>query len=121
MAETWISRPELEDIIGRDAAATLCRCRGGIGTYVPRKPDADSLLGRIIGLGPLRALSAMYGGENITVPNGRRAEPFKGRILALLEAGRTCSAIALELGVTERHVRELASRVRPRSRQLSLL
>lgn len=121
MAETWVSRPELEDLIGRNAAEVLCRCHGGVPVYVPVKVDADSALGRIIGIGPLRVLSSLYGGESITVPNGRRTEPFKGRILALLEEGHSCAAIALELGVTDRHVRELASRARPRARQLSLL
>jgi hypothetical protein len=43
----------------------------------------------------------------IVVPNLRRGEPLKGRILSRLEAGEKPDAIAEALGVTTRYVRRL--------------
>lgn len=80
MAETWVSRPELEDVIGRDAADTLCHSYGGVPVYVPRRADPACQLGRILGIFALSALVAKYGGIRITVPNGRRGEPYKTAI-----------------------------------------
>lgn len=121
MAENWISRPELEELIGREAADTLCRTSGGVPLHVPYSPDAGSRLGRLLGPGPLTALCAEYGGMRITVPNGRRPEPHKGAVIRLLEAGRPHGSIALELGVTERYVRMVAARMRGAPAQYSLL
>lgn len=115
MAEIWVSYPELSDLIGADAARALCACLGGVPVYVPRKAaDAASArtLARIVGPRALDALCAAYGGAHIAVPNGRRAEPLKRRALAMLEAGRSRRDIALELGLTERYVRQLARQLR---------
>lgn len=120
MAETWISRPELEEVIGRDAAETLCRSYGGVPMYVPRKADLTCQLGRILGPLPLAALAAEYGGLRITVPNGRRGEPYKAAIARKLEDGHSYDKIALELGVTERYVRLVARARKVQPRQLSL-
>ena len=120
MAETWISRPELEEVIGRDGADALCRTYGGVPVYVPRKADPACCLGRILGPLALSALSAEYGGLRITVPNGRRGEPYKAAIARKLENGRPHEEIALELGVTERYVRLIARSRRSSPRQLSL-
>ena len=121
MAENWISRPELEEIIGREAANALCRAGGGVPLHVPYSPDPTSWLGRLLGPGPLAALCAEYGGMRSTVPNGRRPETHKRAVIRLLEAGHSHSSIALELGVTERYVRMLAAQVRGTSAQYSLL
>lgn len=121
MAEIWVSLPELEALIGRDAAKTLCLLHGGVPVYVPLNVLPESKLTGLIGLGPARALAAAFGGYSITVPNGRRPDPLKPQIIAALEEGRTPASIALELGVTQRHVRGIAAQVRPRARRLTLL
>lgn len=121
MAEVWVSMPQLEELIGRDAARTLSLLHGGVPVYVPQMARPDSKLTALIGLNAARVLATAFGGESITVPNGRRADPFKPRIITALEAGRSPASIALELGVTERHVRTIAGQIRPRARQLSLL
>lgn len=119
MAETWVSRPELEDVIGHDAADMLCRSYGGVPVYVPRKADPACQLGRILGVFALSALVAEYGGLRITVPNGRRGEPYKAAIARKLETGQPHEQIALELGVTERYVRLVARSHKSGPRQLS--
>ena len=120
MPETLVSRPELVTVIGKDAADVLCRTYGGVPVYVPQKVDPSGLLCRFIGVTAMKALCLEYGGLRITVPNGRKAEPFKGDIMRRLDEGRPHQAIALELGVTERYVRQLASNLNKGPRQLSL-
>lgn len=119
MAETWVPLPELAALIGEDRARALARKHGGTPIYVPVKPCATHLLAFIVGMQAMVVLCSAFGGEYITVPNGRRAEPQKGDVLRRLEAGQSPSAIALELGITERYVRMVAARL-PRMRQLTL-
>lgn len=122
MAETWVSRAELEEVLGKDGADMLCRTSGGVPLYVPRSADASTFLGRLLGPLRLAALTTIYGGMRITVPNGRRAEPFKGRIIDLLQCGTSAEKIAMAVGVTERYVRMVARHCKaPQMRQLSLL
>ena len=120
MPETWVSRPELDMLIGKDAAEALCRHHGGVPVYVPRKPDPSAPLCLIIGPAAMRALCLEFGGLHITVPNGRKAEAFKGEIVRRLDEGKAHNAIALEVGVTERYVRLLASAHCKGPRQLTL-
>lgn len=119
MAETWISMPELTALIGADMAKTLCNLRGGTPMYVPATASAGHTLAGIIGTRNMELLCAEFPGMYITVPNGRKQEPRKGEIMSRLEEGRSHAAIALELGVTERYVRMVASCV-PVARQLTL-
>ena len=44
----------------------------------------------------------------MTLPNRRMGEPFKDRIVRMLETGKSPGRIALELGVKERYVSILA-------------
>lgn len=117
MSETWVPREELEGLIGREGAALLCREAGGVPIYVPVKTNPACRLGRILPARPLAALVAAYGGTMITVPNGK-FRPHKDVILRRLEQGEPHARIALDVGVTERYVRQLASR-KARNRQLS--
>lgn len=121
MAELWVSYPELERAIGHDAAQTLCRVHGGVPVYVPYPDARGTGLEKIIGPGPTRALASFYGGGYITVPNHRRQEPLKPRVVAGIEAKRHYRDIALEVGVTERYVRSIARQMGMRkSYQLTL-
>ena len=119
MAETWVSMTELSAMIGADAARTLSVARGGVPFYVPKEADSRHLLARIVGVRGLISLSAEFGGEYITVPNGRKADPYKPAVLRALEKGESHADIALRLGVTERYVRALAASM-PQTRQLPL-
>lgn len=58
----------------------------------------------------MRRLCSAFGGLRVTLPNRRRSEPSKVRIARLLESGKAPGAVALEIGVTERYVRMIASR-----------
>lgn len=118
MAETWISREELAEIIGRDGATLLCRTCGGVPLYVPVKVNMSCRLGRILPPHLMAALVDAYGGLTISVPNGKFC-PHKSTILRRLAKGEAHAAIALEVGVTERYVRRLAS-LKTDDRQLSL-
>jgi hypothetical protein len=104
----WVSLPELEAIIGTDGAKRLCVMSGGVPIHIPSQPRGADLLTRALGMPTARALAAIFGGNTITVPNGNREEPHKGRILRLLSEGKSKSEIALECGVTLRYVFKLA-------------
>lgn len=109
MSETWVSREELVEVMGDVGAVILCAQCGGRACFVPLK--AEGFLLDL--LGPRRAelLCAAFGGMHIVVPNLRRGEPFKERILSRLEAGEKADAIAEALGVTTRYVRRLKKRL----------
>lgn len=102
--DTWVSEPELEDVVGREATRLLCATYGGIATYVPVAPQAEHPLARLMGMRALEALCARYGGQSIVTPNGRRKAARK-LIPALRKRGMQAQEIALECGVTERYVR----------------
>ncbi len=112
MSERWVSLPELESVIGSDAARDLCRVFGGLSVYVPTKCRADHEFARVIGMTALLALSAHAGGYHVTLPNLRRPKSQKNKILALLQKGMTHRRIAEECCVSERWVRRLASEKR---------
>lgn len=120
MGEIWLSYPELIDLIGEDVARRLCAVHGGVPIYVPRRAAPGGKLERIVGLRALAELAAKYGGAYIAVPNGRKAERYKARVIALIDKGRPLRDIALELGLTERYVRRLAALSGKRVRQCSL-
>ena len=111
MGELWVSHDELVDAIGDDGADLLCRAVGGVSTYIPRKPVAGSPLSAVLGMKRMERLCAAFGGLRVTLPNRRKGEPFKDRIVRMLENGKSPGRIALELGVTERYVRILARQI----------
>ena len=84
---------------------------GGVSTYIPRKPVAGSPLSAVLGMKRMERLCAAFGAQ-VTLPNRRKGEPFKDRIVRMLETGKSPGRIALELGVTERYVRILARQVK---------
>lgn len=83
---------------------------GGVSTYIPRTQPEGSPLCGVIGMERMRRLCSAFGGLRVTLPNRRRSEPSKVRIARLLESGKAPGAVALEIGVTERYVRMIASR-----------
>ena len=121
MAGIWVSFGNLQDVIGEDMARVLCQTRGGVTIYVPKTARQEHELTRYIGMTGLRSLSAVYGGEVIVVPNYRRGKPRKAEIIRLLERGLSMRDIALQLDVTERYVEHIATSVRPKATQVSLL
>ena len=112
MGELCVSHDELVDAIGDDGADLLCRAVGGVSTYIPRKAVAGSPLSAVLGMKRMERLCAAFGGLRVTLPNRRKGEPFKDRIVRMLSSGKSPGRIALELGVTERYVRILARQVK---------
>ena len=102
MGELWVNYAELADAIGEDGAEKLCRAVGGVSTYIPRTQPEGSPLCGVIGMERMRRLCSAFGGLRVTLP--------KVRIARLLESGKAPGAVALEIGVTERYVRMIASR-----------
>lgn len=110
MSETWVSREELVEVMGDVGAIILCAQYGGRACFVPFKPEGFLL--DLLGARRAELLCTAFGGMHIVVPNLRRGEPFKDRILSRLEAGENPDAIAEALGVTTRYVRRLKKQLR---------
>ena len=83
-----------------------------MSTYIPRKPVAGSPLSAVLGMKRMERLCAAFGGLRVTLPNRRKGESFKDRIVRMLSSGKSPGRIALELGVTERYVRILARQIK---------
>ena len=105
MSDVWVSQFELSEAIGDVGAVILCAQCGGRSYFIPRKPTGFLL--ELLGRQRMAAPCTEFGGVQIVVPNLRRGEPFKRRILSRLEAGEKPDAIAEALGVTTRYVRRL--------------
>lgn len=118
---TWVSRPDLDDLIGPEAAEELCRSYGGVPFYVPKRVKPGEGLAARIGFGRAYALAEAFGGEYVTIPLGNRTEPLKTRIMKLLDERKSAPDIARELGTTERYVRTIMTRYRKAPRWLRLM
>ncbi len=116
---TWISRTDLDELIGQEAASILCRLYGGIQFYVPKRVRNGERLAGSIGFGRALALCNAYGGGYIVVPLDR-PEPLKVQIVRLLKKGKRAPDIARKLGTTERYVRRIMSEQRNSSTWLTL-
>jgi hypothetical protein len=109
MAETWVSMAELTELVGAETARRLSVARGGVPFYVPQAADPGHFLAGIAGVRGMAVLCSRFGGERITVPNGRKADPHKAAVLRELARGGNPAEIAMALGVTERYVYALAA------------
>ena len=110
VSEVWVSHDELAEAVGETGAVILCAARGGRSLFIPKKPCGYLL--ELLGSQRMGYLCAVFGGMQVVVPNLRRGEPFKDRILSRLEAGEKPDAIAQALGVTTRYVRRLKKQLR---------
>ena len=102
---------QISEVIGKDAAVSLCKAVGGVSWYIPHKPGPDHQIARIIGQRAWKGLCAAFGGTRLILPRGDRAWR-RQRAIELLKAGeRSVREIALECGTTERNVSRLRSRI----------
>ena len=104
----------LVELVGELGAQALCREYGGTGLYIPSTIKEDHPLAKLLGLGPARNFSAMYGGEEFPIPLGAPGACTKrAHIIKLFKSGGlTRRAIAREVGCTERWVSEVTAEIR---------
>lgn len=102
MASIWISRPDLEDLIGVDATQKLLTAFPGRSVYVARRLDKFT---HIIGHVAAEILQAEFVGCELMLPSAA-AKPttLKARIIERLEQGQTYGEIVAELRCTYRHI-----------------
>lgn len=104
MASIWISRIDLEDLIGQDAALALLTAFPGRSVYVTRKWNLDKLV-PIIGPVAAEILRAEFGGCEIVLPTGAIKPPtLKDQIAPMIEQGLSHNEIAQQLGCSWRYV-----------------
>ena len=94
---------ELIDVLGEDAVARLRLHFGGTSLYVPFSLPEEHRICRALGREVADKLVAWGGGSRVSVP---KSDPvnLRARILQMREEKRTTGQIAIELGLSERHV-----------------
>lgn len=114
MARSYLSFPQLVDIIGEVDATALCRRHGGCAVYVAKTPERCSLVG-IISMAAVESICAELGGEEYMLSRGPfRPVPIKEAIAVMLESGATHTEVAKEVGCTARYVAMVKSDLSPR-------
>ena len=101
--------------IGAEATLRLVEARAAARLYVPRQPDPDGELARIIGLAAAQALSAAAAGDYIKVPVARQ-----WRVLVYHAQGRSYMDIAQRLGCSQNTVWRILNEHEMTRRQLDL-
>lgn len=108
MARSYISFPQLADIVGEADAVALCEHYGGMALYIAKTPERCALNGIISGCG-VESICAELGGEEYMLPIGPfRKVSIKERIVAMLESGASHSEVARECRCTTRYVEIVA-------------
>ncbi len=103
MARSYISFPQLVDIIGIVDATALCKQHGGCAVYIAKRPEKCALVGIICAVA-VESICAELGGEEYMLPLGPfRRVPIKEAVAAMLEAGFSHTEVARECGCTARY------------------
>lgn len=106
----------VEDIastIGYMATCTLIEWYGGRQLFIPKHPDPDHEIARIIGCTAYRHLVGHFGDRVLKVPTDHFRELVRqDRIVAsLLSVGHGTKLIAGMIGLTERQVQNIRRRL----------
>lgn len=117
---SWVAAEDLKELLGQEAAEALMQKRGGVDIFVPQKITAEHALAKLLGVAAAARLCNAYAQTYITVPNGRKQKPKNGAARELLAKGVPARDVALELGLTERYVRDILARARETPEQASL-
>lgn len=115
---------QLKDIAaqcGQRTAEALLLHYAGVHVFVPKTAQPGHRLAELLGMDSFGQLSACYGGEVINVPRAAAAyRAWRNQlILQDFANGRVQSAIAQQLGMTERQVNRICNEVAV-DRQLDL-
>lgn len=96
--------------VGLRVALKLMAALGGRDVKFPKNPAPDHPVALALGMDDAAALCENLAGQQIYVPHGRRTRSQRQAVKALEAEGRDRTAIAVALGISERHVRRLANR-----------
>jgi hypothetical protein len=93
---------------GAALAQRLANALPGIRVYIPEQPQEHHILVRMLGREAAERLAEKFGGDEITIRMGpHRGRRIRERVLALRADGMIVSAIALEVGISERRAYEI--------------
>jgi len=117
MAEERLTIETIAARIGDEIARRLEYHFAGTRVYIPEREHLrdEHLLVRMLGRDAAAKLCERFGGEAVTLPNRSRIERRRARILELRDDGMFCSAIAREVGVTERYVYDVLAEAQGRA------
>lgn len=120
MAEFRLTIEMVAAELGDELAHRLEYHFAGTRIYIPSEPHENHILVRMLGRGAAEKLGAKFGGDAIDIPNRSRRERRIARIRELAGQGMIRSAIAREVGVTERYVYDVIAAASPRDDQPDL-
>ncbi len=103
---------QIAEVIGDEAAVKLARDFGGTRVRIVAEPCESHLLTLSIGLEDALAIGARFAGEDLVIPmyKSRARRRFDLDLIRKLRARhRTITAIARQVGCTERHVYNVLS------------
>ena len=106
-------RDELLELLGPEGLAALSLARGGRRAYIPRSVRAGHWLVEAVGLEAANLLAFQFGGCRIDVPLRSDPGARNQQILDLRQRGWSSARVARELGLSERQVRNIVSRLMP--------
>lgn len=98
---------DLAEIIGPERALELARVRGGVDIYIPHKDTTKHPWARVLTPDEWERVRKAFGGSRFRLPRGTNVRLRKRIVFELAEQGLSHRQIALQAGVTERHVRRL--------------
>lgn len=102
----------IEDLgaeLGCEATLRLIAVFGGASLYVPCDPTPGHPLECVLGRSAFARLVNGWGGLSISIPVGGEFDRLRRlrRVARLLSTGLSVPQVAQEVGLTERHVRNL--------------
>ena len=104
------------EVLGRPFFERLQDKLGGLEIKPPRntaKLNADHPLVQALGYDDARRLCETMSGEQFYIPRGKKhASRHLGPVINLTRGGKTSRQIALELGISDRQVRNLRAQAR---------
>ena len=60
----------LVELVGPEAAKSLCRAYGGVSHYIPQKPSPDHQFAEVVGMAAWIKICRHYGGGSLVLPKG---------------------------------------------------
>ncbi|MCF6432926.1 helix-turn-helix domain-containing protein [Leisingera sp. MMG026] len=104
----------IADEISVEVAVRLAEAKGGRRVYIPKNPDSETALAKLVGWENACLLSKLLGHGELPVPAGSFGGQTgrRQRIAMLLDQGMSHSDIAAKVDVTQRTVERVAASLR---------
>ncbi|MBN2684986.1 MAG: hypothetical protein JXR40_06880 [Pontiellaceae bacterium] len=110
---------ELERVVGLEATLALVERWGGINLYIPQTAPEGHVLALAIGVEAAEKLARYFGGDHISMPKAEEYKRLKRdrEIWQKRQQGACANTLALDYGLTQRHIWQILSSERKRRKK----